>query len=445
MHCPRPLPTPSYRALVAAWRRWLGNQEWPWIAIIQTTGSTAFDLSSPVRLFVDGIAVSADKVTLRKSGTGSTLNLTTANIQALDDGQVVDILNGSRRWRMSLVGSTEAIRLTKRCTANLTTASNEGEPSPNAAAFNVKDDVATGYVNVRTGPGLKWPVIATIPAGTKGLKRTQPCRDRDDAPGYQFCPVTWNGVSGFVSMANLEVAEGDEPAALPVRKEPERVAAVAVTPPTPPSIERTSTGTGFVVSSQGHVLTNAHVATGCRSLSAALPGLSPQPARLVASDQTNDLALLLVPSMTSVTAPALSPGVRVGEAIAVFGFPYSGQLSKSGTFTKGDVSAVVGLRQNSSQLQITAPVQPGNSGGPVFDTYGNVVGVVVAKLNALGIAVATGDIPQSVNFAIKGSVAKSFLEANSVPLTTTVASQPMSNPDLADHAKAFTVFVTCGP
>ena len=61
----------------------------------------------------------------------------------------------------------------------------------------------------------------------------------------------------------------------------------------------------------------------------------------------------------------------------------------------------MGLLDDISQLQISAPIQPGNSGGPLLDEYGNVAGVVVAKLRALAVAKATGDIPQNVNFAVK--------------------------------------------
>jgi S1-C subfamily serine protease len=63
---------------------------------------------------------------------------------------------------------------------------------------------------------------------------------------------------------------------------------------------------------------------------------------------------------------------------------------------------------------MTAPVQPGNSGGPLLDAGGNIVGVVVSKINALAVAKATGDIPQNINFAIKSSVAKNFLDASSI-------------------------------
>ena len=140
--------------------------------------------------------------------------------------------------------------------------------------------------------------------------------------------------------------------------------------------------------------------------------------------------------------------MRTGEDIAVYGFPLSGALSSNGNFTTGLIAATTGMQDNSSLLQISAPVQPGNSGGPVFDHSGNVVGVVVAKLNALAVAAAVKDIPQNVNFAIKSTVALSFLDAHNVPHEPPVAAAsgpPLSNPDLADRARAFTLFITCRP
>ena len=98
-----------------------------------------------------------------------------------------------------------------------------------------------------------------------------------------------------------------------------------------------------------------------------------------------------------------------------YGFPLTGLLSSGPTLTTGDVSALTGLRDNPNHFTITAPVQPGNSGGPLLDAQAHVIGVVVAKLNAARIAQMTGgDIPQNVNFAIKGSEALAFLAANGV-------------------------------
>jgi S1-C subfamily serine protease len=94
-------------------------------------------------------------------------------------------------------------------------------------------------------------------------------------------------------------------------------------------------------------------------------------------------------------------------------------------------------------LQISAPVQPGNSGGPLLDRNGTVVGIVVSKLNALEIASATGDIPQNVNFAIKASVAAAFLDAQRVEHAESAGVGALSTPDIAERAKSFTVQVVC--
>lgn len=136
----------------------------------------------------------------------------------------------------------------------------------------------------------------------------------------------------------------------------------------------------------------------------------------------------------------------MGENISAFGFPLSGILATGGNFTTGSVSAIAGLGDDTRYLQITAPVQPGNSGGPVFDQDGNVVGVVVAKLNALKVAQATDDIAQNVNFAIKASVLANFLDANGVRYSVGgVAKDHLEQPDVATRAKAMSIFIKCSP
>lgn len=94
--------------------------------------------------------------------------------------------------------------------------------------------------------------------------------------------------------------------------------------------------------------------------------------------------------------------------------------------------------------QASTPVQPGNSGGPLLDASGNFVGVVTAKLNALLVMLATnGDIPQNVNFAIKSSVAATFLESNGVAFSTGTLGTAVPSADLADIAKAVSMPVLC--
>lgn len=129
-------------------------------------------------------------------------------------------------------------------------------------------------------------------------------------------------------------------------------------------------------------------------------------------DKTNDLALPRT-TVSSSRVASFRTGVHLGEGAAVFGFPCASVLSTSGNFTLENVTALTGLGDDSRHLQLSAPVQAGNSGGTLLDENGNMVGVAVSKLNALKVMVAIKEkIPQNVNFAIKTSVASAFLENN---------------------------------
>ena len=166
-------------------------------------------------------------------------------------------------------------------------------------------------------------------------------------------------------------------------------------------------------------------------------------AKIVARDVRNDLALLGT-ALTVKKVAAFRASIRLGEPVEAFGYPLADVLARSGNFTLGNVSALVGIGEDSRYLQISAPVQPGNSGGPLLDQSGNLVGVVSAKLNALKMMLATnGDIPQNVNFAIKASIVTSFMEANGVAYAAGSATQAIPPADLADQAKAMSAFIEC--
>ena len=125
------------------------------------------------------------------------------------------------------------------------------------------------------------------------------------------------------------------------------------------------------------------------------------------------------------------------------GFPLHGLLASEANVTTGTISALAGLGNDTRFLQITAPVQPGNSGGPLLDQSGNIVGVVVSKLDTMRIAKATGDIPQNINFAINGTVAKAFLDATSVEYETSASSNSMGAAEIGAAAKKFTLLLEC--
>ena len=209
-----------------------------------------------------------------------------------------------------------------------------------------------------------------------------------------------------------------------------------------PKARKAGSGTGFFVTTGGHVLTNHHVAGNCTSLTVSQLGQPTRPAKLVASDQRNDLALLSTDLKPSAV-PTFRTRARLGENIAVFGFPLAGLLASGGNFTLGNITALAGLADDSTQYQISAPVQPGNSGGPLLDKSGSVIGVVVSKLNVLGVAKQTNDVAQNVNFAIKAATAANFLETNGVAITARDDVKDLDPADLADKAKLFTVKVLC--
>jgi serine protease Do len=229
------------------------------------------------------------------------------------------------------------------------------------------------------------------------------------------------------------------PVTTPATKETE-----PLPPPPPPKEEaKITTGTGFFVTPEGDFVTNAHVIEKCEKVLVKTDDGSVVDARRTAMDTANDLALLKISK--SPTKPAnLRFGIRLGESIAAFGFPHSDILSTSGNFTLGNITATNGIGDDSRYLQISAPVQSGNSGGPLLDQNGNLVGVVSSKLNALKVAVQDGDLPQNVNFAIKAAILATFLDSNRITFqTATGVAKPLEAADLADLAKAISGFVVC--
>ncbi len=200
-----------------------------------------------------------------------------------------------------------------------------------------------------------------------------------------------------------------------------------------------ATGTGFFIDTEGSVLTNAHVIDNCKSLTV---GTVPY---LIASKSDDfDLALLLPlnPSSKQSFASFASRPAKLNADVTVAGFPLPEILSGLNV-TRGAVTALSGLGGGSLQMQISAPVQPGNSGGPVLDKSGNVIGVVVAKLDSLRVAEAVGDIPQNVNFAIRGEIAKLFLGSIGADYTISTESDRLEPIIIADRAADFTVLVEC--
>ncbi|MCY4400886.1 MAG: serine protease [Gemmatimonadetes bacterium] len=203
----------------------------------------------------------------------------------------------------------------------------------------------------------------------------------------------------------------------------------------------TTTGSGFYVTRSGHILTNAHAVEQCREIRVFPTGV----AEILALDHESDLALLLIDTDEG-TVPAVfreGRGIRTGASVIVVGFPLQGLVSSGPNITDGIVSATAGLGDDRRMFQMTAPVQPGSSGGPVLDATGSVVGVATATLDAIAVARATGTIPQNVNFAVNAGTVRAFLDAEQVPYDTAAPDRTLSTEIVAARAQAFTVRIEC--
>jgi uncharacterized protein len=217
-----------------------------------------------------------------------------------------------------------------------------------------------------------------------------------------------------------------------------RPAPEAQATPTPAMREVASaTGSGFYVARE-YLVTNHHVAGNCTRLRVA----GQSAGRLVASDPEADLALIAVTDGVPTPASIRVGKATLGEPATVAGFPLSGLLSGL-NITSGNVSSLSGIRGSTRLLQTTAPVQAGNSGGPLLDAGGNVIGVVVSKLDAEWVARVAGDVPQNVNFAINASALVSFLDANEIAYKAAPAGSKLSMQEVARRAQAFTFLVEC--
>lgn len=200
-------------------------------------------------------------------------------------------------------------------------------------------------------------------------------------------------------------------------------------------------GTGFFVAPH-YVLTNMHVMKGCAEGWVKYADYRAERAYIAGCDETNDLALLRTEMVNNGIATfRFAP--RLGEAAYAYGFPLAGLLSTSGNFTIGNITSLSGMNDDTRVLQTSTPVQPGNSGGPLLDDRGTVIGVVEKKLDAIMVASVTGDVPQNVNFAIQSPIAVNFLATKGIVPSFGKVENKLDPADIADRAKAFTVQVFC--
>jgi S1-C subfamily serine protease len=171
-----------------------------------------------------------------------------------------------------------------------------------------------------------------------------------------------------------------------------------------------ASGTGFFISPDGYLLTNYHVVSGSHKI-VVRTGDAERPAKVVRIDAGNDLAVLKVEGNFNAIPLGDARAVAVGDSVMTIGYPNIQLQGSAPKFTKGEVSSLTGFQDDARLFQISVPIQPGNSGGPLVDDRGNAVGVTNAQLSALKMIATSGSIPQNVNYAVKISYAQLLLDS----------------------------------
>jgi hypothetical protein len=267
-------------------------------------------------------------------------------------------------------------------------AAEQGEPVAQLGLANLclrGEGVTQDYVQA-----YRWLNVAAAQVHTKAANQSEVLKS--NMSGEQIAEAQ-RLFQGFRPGVGSEAkAERDKPASAP-----EKATVV-------------KTGTGFFITEDGYLVTNAHVVEDGGIFKVTTVRGS-WPARLVKCDVADDLAVLKVEGSQSALPLQSSRSVRLGQSVATVGYPnvdLQGFLPK---VARGEIASLAGEQDNPRHFQISVPVQPGNSGGPLIDLRGNVVGVVKSQLDQAVAFERSGSLPENVNYAIKSGFLLSFLES----------------------------------
>jgi len=175
-----------------------------------------------------------------------------------------------------------------------------------------------------------------------------------------------------------------------------------------------ATGTGFLFSSSDYVITSYHVVHGAKSIRVRLINGERIDATVALKDTNNDIAILKLSQSPSSRQNIITLGdsssVKTGDRVFTYGFPLVDLLGDAEPrYSEGFINSLSGISNDPRLFQVSIPIQPGNSGGPVFNEKGELIGIATSSIDSVQTQKVFGTIPQNVNFAIKSSYIKSLL------------------------------------
>ena len=202
------------------------------------------------------------------------------------------------------------------------------------------------------------------------------------------------------------------------------------------------TGTGFLLGASKYVVTNHHVIEGANSIFLKFFMGEKIRAKVVAEDKKNDVAILLLSkrpkSASGNVALGDSNNVEMGQKVFTVGYPMSTVLGRKPKYSEGIINSTTGYYDDPGLFQITVPIQPGNSGGPLFNMNGEVIGVTTSSFSTVAAAQRTGVLPQNLNFAVKSLYITALLQTVSGFSISKIGIEPVPiNPknDLSSFIK----------
>jgi S1-C subfamily serine protease len=314
--------------------------------------------------------------------------------------------------------------------------------SAESGDLNSMYDVATAYIEgsgLQCNPleGIAWLYVAEFKGHKKAAEKIKEAEAALDAHLILLVQDRAKAVAELISIGHSTI---DTVIVPPINRPPVHTPGVTM-PHSGNHRQLKGSGTGSVISPSGFILTAAHVVEDSEYLE-VVTSEGKFLASVLSLDATNDVALIKVERTFSNTIPLGRSGeVRLGASVSTIGFPNIDIQGLSPKVTKGLISGENGFQNDVRLWQISVPVQPGNSGGPLLDQKGRVVGIVVSQLNCHQAMEATGSIPQNVNYAIKASYFEPLLHFHKVDIANSYQDEPADFQEMVARSQNSVVLI----